>query len=245
MIVPIGKNNIDLNTTGTSYKDGTPITIPHEFDTPISLPHDFGNDIPVSDPTLNSNPVTWATPDTAHFGSNNPAGASAFLTIVNNGFESDILPTTLFTDNSFAAGWVGDDDGGGPNSFGAWNIAINGTFVAPQGLNVGYLASGAGNTVSIQQTLVDTWLPTSLYTISFYTDSNATSFGKVQLLSGVTVVFDSGDLTANISPFSVWTLESFTFSAALATLGQPIIIKFLASDENEMEVDEVSLAVIG
>ena len=70
--MPIGKNNTDLNKTGTSYKDGTPITIPHEFDTPVTLPKDFGNDIPVSDSTKNSNPVTWSTPDPAHFGNKLP-----------------------------------------------------------------------------------------------------------------------------------------------------------------------------
>jgi hypothetical protein len=67
IIVPIGKNNTDLNTTGINYLKGTPITIPHEFSTPILEPHDFGNDIPVSDPTLDSNPVTW-TPTPEHFG---------------------------------------------------------------------------------------------------------------------------------------------------------------------------------
>jgi hypothetical protein len=43
-----------LNRSG-DFRNGTPITLPHEFGTPITEPHDFGND------------VTW-TPDPAHFG---------------------------------------------------------------------------------------------------------------------------------------------------------------------------------
>jgi hypothetical protein len=74
--MPLGTecNRTDLNKTGINYKDGTPITEPHEFGTPVNLPHDFGNDIPVSDATLNSNPVTWPTPNPAHFGNINPNG---------------------------------------------------------------------------------------------------------------------------------------------------------------------------
>lgn len=43
--MPLGLNRTDLNETGTSYKDGTPITEPHEFGNPITLPHEFGNPV--------------------------------------------------------------------------------------------------------------------------------------------------------------------------------------------------------
>lgn len=231
--MPIGKVNDDLNITGDTFKDGTPIIEPHEFGTPVTLPKDFGTDIPVSDPTLNSNPVNWQTPNPAHFGNIFPAT----LSIVNAGFESDILADNDSTNNSFADGWIGNDGGGGANSFGAWHI-IQGAFVAPQGINVAYLVAPAVGTAYIQQTLVDTWLPSKNYTISFYTDSNAGSLGKVQLLSGATVVFDSGTLDV---PFGTWGLKNLNFSASLATLGQPIIIRFLVSAGNEMEVDAVTL----
>ncbi len=49
-----GLNRTDLNTTGISYKDGTPITLPHEFGTPVTTPHEFGS-IPPFDA---GNPVT-------------------------------------------------------------------------------------------------------------------------------------------------------------------------------------------
>lgn len=53
--MPRGLNRTDLNSTGTSYRDGTPVTTPHEFGNPITTPHNFGNT------------VDW-TPDPAHFG---------------------------------------------------------------------------------------------------------------------------------------------------------------------------------
>lgn len=69
--MPRGLNRTDLNKTGTSYRNGTPITLPHtfgnvvnwtpdpahfgnpvtkgndptQFGNPVTLPHDFGNDI--------------------------------------------------------------------------------------------------------------------------------------------------------------------------------------------------------
>jgi len=80
--MPIGKVNDDLNITGDTFKNGTPINEPHEFGTPVTLPHDFGNDIPISDPTKNSNPVTWPTPDPKHFGNVFNLGP-----LVTSGFE--------------------------------------------------------------------------------------------------------------------------------------------------------------
>jgi hypothetical protein len=65
--MPEGIVRTDLNQTGTTYKDGTPVTEPHEFNTPVTLPLNVGNPVPPTDPTLNSNPVTWK-PDPAKFG---------------------------------------------------------------------------------------------------------------------------------------------------------------------------------
>ena len=64
--MPLGLNNSDPNHGGHSYRNGTPITLPHEFNTPITLPHSFGNPIPSSG--TEQNKVTWATPNPAHFG---------------------------------------------------------------------------------------------------------------------------------------------------------------------------------
>ena len=71
----------DLNKTGISYKDGNPVVEPHEFNTPITLPKDFGHTMPVSDATLNTNPVSWSkSPE--HFG---------------NAFSSNSTPTLTWT----------------------------------------------------------------------------------------------------------------------------------------------------
>ncbi len=63
--MPLGLNQTDLNASGTSYKDGTPITTPHEFGNAITTPHNFGNPIPTSG--TEQNLVTWA-PSPSHFG---------------------------------------------------------------------------------------------------------------------------------------------------------------------------------
>lgn len=65
--MPKGIVRTDLNVTGVSYRDGTPVTLPHTFGTAITLPHTFGIVEPVSDQTLAVNTVTW-TPSPDHFG---------------------------------------------------------------------------------------------------------------------------------------------------------------------------------
>ena len=54
-VMPRGLNRTDLNKTGISYRNGFPITLPHNFGNLITLPHDFGNDPPQDTP---GNPVT-------------------------------------------------------------------------------------------------------------------------------------------------------------------------------------------
>ena len=49
------------------FRKGSPILLPHQFGNPVSLPEPYGNVMPQSNPTLNSNPVTW-TPSPPHFG---------------------------------------------------------------------------------------------------------------------------------------------------------------------------------
>ncbi len=49
------------------FRKGTPILVPHQFGTPVVKPEPQGNVIPQSNPTLDSNPVTW-TPSPTHFG---------------------------------------------------------------------------------------------------------------------------------------------------------------------------------
>lgn len=50
-----------------NFSKGTPIILPHEFGNKATNPEPFGNVIPQSNPTLNSNPVTWV-PSPSYFG---------------------------------------------------------------------------------------------------------------------------------------------------------------------------------
>jgi len=77
--MPLGLNRTDLNTTGTSYRNGSPVTLPKSFGNPVTLPKNFGN--PVELPKDFGNPVNWATPDPTHFGNligGGGAGSSGF-----------------------------------------------------------------------------------------------------------------------------------------------------------------------
>ena len=88
--MPEGLVRTDLNKTGTTFNNGIPVTEPLNFGTPITLPHNFGIALPVSDPTFDSNPVTW-TVSPAHFG-NNFAPAGDFL-VQENGTSLFVLET--------------------------------------------------------------------------------------------------------------------------------------------------------
>lgn len=61
--MPRGLDRTDLNTSGTSFRNGTPVTIPKNFGTVVTLPKNFGNTMPFDA----SNPVTFK-PSPAHFG---------------------------------------------------------------------------------------------------------------------------------------------------------------------------------
>lgn len=65
--MPEGAVRTDVNSTGDSFRDGTPVTLPVAPGTAVTLPKEFGTEIPVADATLKSNPVTWL-PTPEHFG---------------------------------------------------------------------------------------------------------------------------------------------------------------------------------
>jgi hypothetical protein len=61
---------------GGSYRNGNPVTLPKDFGNQVNWspsPSHFGNLVPPSDPSFDSNPVTWQTPDPTHFGNPIPA----------------------------------------------------------------------------------------------------------------------------------------------------------------------------
>lgn len=55
---------LGLNRNG-DFRNGSPITLPHNFGNPVNTPVDFGNDVTL--PLNVGNPVTWL-PNPAHFG---------------------------------------------------------------------------------------------------------------------------------------------------------------------------------
>jgi len=78
--MPLGLNRTDLNTTGTSYRNGTPVTLPHDFGNDITEPHDFGNDIPSDGKNVNT--VNWV-PSPAHFGNIIGGGSGQAIPVLN------------------------------------------------------------------------------------------------------------------------------------------------------------------
>jgi hypothetical protein len=49
--MPLGKNASDPNNGGESFRNGTPLTTPHEFGNPMTHGNDstqFGNSVPTS-----------------------------------------------------------------------------------------------------------------------------------------------------------------------------------------------------
>ena len=61
--MPRGLDRTDLNTTGTSFRNGIPVVTPINFGQAVTLPKNFGNTMPFDA----GNPVTW-TPSPTHFG---------------------------------------------------------------------------------------------------------------------------------------------------------------------------------
>ncbi len=69
--MPCGLVRKNLNITGVSFRNGSPVTLPHDFGNPVNWqtpdPTHFGNPVPPLDPSFNSNPVNWAI-NPSHFG---------------------------------------------------------------------------------------------------------------------------------------------------------------------------------
>ena len=95
--MPEGLVRKDLNTTGIDYRNGTPVTLPHDFGNDVTWlpsPAHFGNTVTwVPSPAHFGNPMTWV-PSPAHFGN----------LINGNGSEDDLLQedgtSTFIRENS-------------------------------------------------------------------------------------------------------------------------------------------------
>ena len=81
--MPRGLNRTNLNSTGTSYRNGTPVTLPITFGNPVTLPHDFGNDAPFTF----GNPVTLPH----DFGNDIGSGSSSSYLLQADGVSHILL----------------------------------------------------------------------------------------------------------------------------------------------------------
>lgn len=94
-------------------RQGSPITEPHQFGTPVNLPVNDGNQEPQSNPTLNSNPVTWA-PSPSHFGNQTGFSLQATPPKVNVAQSSTGTTTITVTSLGGFAGAVSLTYSGAP-----------------------------------------------------------------------------------------------------------------------------------
>lgn len=147
-----------------NFAHGTPITLPHQFGTPVELPEPFGNVIPQSNPTLNSNPVTWST-SPAHFGNMVAFSLQAVAPIVITSENSTATTNIVVTDiGSFT---------------GAVTLTYSG---APSGVSVSFSPNPTTST-SVATITVGSSVPDGKYTITITgTSGSATKETKIHLV---------------------------------------------------------------
>ena len=139
--MPVGKIN------SGHFRNGTPITLPHQFGNPVDSVENFGNVQPQSNSTLNSNPVTWL-PAAAHFGNQVSLSLQSVPPIVlieSGGTGSFVIPITDLQ-----------------NFSGSVTFTFSG---APTGVNISF-APNPGTTTSTAEVSVGATVPTGKYTIT-------------------------------------------------------------------------------
>ena len=129
------------------FRNGTPIILPHQFGNPVTNPEPFGNVIPQSNPTMDSNPVTWL-PSPNRFGNQTGFSLQAVPPIVivpQNSSEEFIIPVTLL------GGFVG-------------SVTFT-YFGAPVGLTLSF-APNPTSTQSVVTVTVGSTVPVGKYTVT-------------------------------------------------------------------------------
>lgn len=174
-----------------------------------------------------------------------PARATT-ITIVNASFEDPAVPGATYVQPS---GWVLDGGGGG-----VWNLTSNlggcpgtcwNTTLAPDGTQIGWLSVGPqpGTPASLTQTLSDTLLANSTYTLTGYVGHpNNFQVGTVwtaELIAGSTVLASaSGSGPAgSLAPFTL----SY-FSGSSPAVGETLQVR-LSSNQAQTGFDAIALSV--
>lgn len=159
--MPLGLNRTDLNDTGITYKDGTPITEPHDFGNDVDWatpnPAHFGNPIPTSG--TEQNKVTWATLDPTHFGNIfGGAGGMTFNRFSGTGYDNTTPPSDLAQPgDEFEMTWSIPNPPGGTEDPGfGWFVTVDVHYKSgavditiPMKVEYFNLVSGGGYDISV------------------------------------------------------------------------------------------------
>jgi hypothetical protein len=139
--MPAGKVN------SGSFRNGTPITLPHQFGNPAGQGQNFGNVIPQKNASLNSNPVTWA-PSPTHFGNQVSFSMQVVppITMIEHGGTGS-APIVITPLQGFS---------------GSVTLTYSG---APTGVTISFTTNPA-TTSSTAEISVDSAVPTGKYTIT-------------------------------------------------------------------------------
>lgn len=151
------------------FRNGTPILLPHQFGNSVSNPEPFGNVNTQSNPTMDSNPVTWL-PSPAHFGNQVAFSLQTVPPVVlvpQNAAESVLIPITLL------GGFVG-----------SVTFTYSG---APAGITISF-APNPSSTTSTATIIVASTVPVGKYTITI----TGTSGTAVEYVFSHTVIVTPG-----------------------------------------------------
>lgn len=155
--MPAGKVN------SGDFRNGTPMILPHQFGTPIGIPEPFGNVQPQSNPSMDSNPVTWV-PSPAHFGNTVEFSLQSVPPIVviapGNAGTVDINLAQLLDSPTATLSYSG----------------------APVGVTIAF-APNPDTGVSVATVTVGALVPVGKYTITIKgTGANETNFTNIHLV---------------------------------------------------------------
>jgi len=162
------------------------------------------------------------------------------LTVVNAGFEDNVLDDGAFT-SSFAAGWtVLSTPAGGAGAFNPSTAHLTGQ--AAEGSNTAYSNGG-----TISQTLTNTLTEGSTYELSVQVgDRLDTAFPgyTVELWAGGTMLASADQTDLPVVPNDGWVTANVTYEALTGDpqLGQPLEIR-LTSAGTQTNFDAVQLTV--
>jgi len=162
------------------------------------------------------------------------------ITIVNSGFEDDVLAPGGFTVNTFADGWTCGPNGSGSAVCGAFRPQA-GQYVnpIPGGVNLAYSNGG-----DISEILSTNLAPNTMYTLTVSVgrrlDDPFPGY-QVWLSSGIAsniLAFDNNTLSPNAGDFLLSTVQ---FTSGSSVTAAPLIITLVGQNGAQTNFDNVAL----